>query len=161
MTRKFLLTFSLFLLSTVALAESGAYYNPDRSGEGIFLTIDKDNRLAFAMFTYWDGKNAVRPTVSPEPPYDPAVLCKQCPIWYNGQGLYLDEVALGSLYLSLPIDYPNVVNGHLNEVIKVGEWLIVPNKSGFDLVVECNSNMHPDMYICNNAFTFVEKLIGE
>ena len=62
----------------VAAAGTGMYYNPERDGEGIIVTIEGDV-LAFAFFTYFDpnAANEVPPVVSPAPPEVDIVL-PQC-----------------------------------------------------------------------------------
>ena len=72
---RFLFTIILVGLATVANAQTGMFYNPDRSGEGIIVTLEGDT-LAFAFFTHFDpdAANRVLPTVSPAPPAENIVL---------------------------------------------------------------------------------------
>jgi hypothetical protein len=52
-------------------ADTGFFYNPDRSGEGIIVTVDEElDLLAFAFFTYYDSNfsSEIPPVVSPRPP---------------------------------------------------------------------------------------------
>ena len=65
-------------LCRAAVADTGMFYNPERDGEGIIVTIEKDV-LAFAFFTYFDP-NAVNvrpPVVSPAPP-DVDIVLPEC-----------------------------------------------------------------------------------
>jgi hypothetical protein len=150
-----------FLLSTTVYAGTGFFYDPDRNGEGIIVTIDKNDRLAFALFTYWDAQHAIPPSVSPAPPPSPIKPQTNTPVWYVGNGAWLDGISVGDIYMSVPIDYPNVAGESLDEKIIIGQYLIVANKAGFDLQVNCNTFLPPSMYICNNTFTFYELIIGE
>jgi hypothetical protein len=159
---KYLITLLLIIgIVGSAQAETGFYHNPDRDGEGIILTIDKTDRLAFALFTYWDAKHAIPPVVSPAPPPSPIKPQTNQAIWYVGHGAYVDNVAVGDLYMSVPIDYPNVAGESLDEKIIVGQFLIVAEKDGFDLQVNCNRFLPQSMYICNNTFTFTQLIIGD
>ena len=158
---KTLLTIILLMLANTSWAESGHYYDPDRDGEGIFVTTDDQGRLSFGLYTYFDAQSAVHPETSPPAPLLPLTPCHNCPIWYVGNGVYVNDASIGAIYLSVAIDYPNVAQGSLNEAIDVGTYLIERTTDGFDLVVDCNGILHPDMYICNETFHFKTKLIGE
>ena len=66
------------LLMATANAQTGMFYNPERNGEGIIVTIDGDV-LAFAFFTHFDPNavNEMPPVVSPPAPSVDPVL-PQC-----------------------------------------------------------------------------------
>ena len=73
----------LFILLMVglcrsAVADTGMFYNPDRDGEGIIVTIEGDV-LAFAFFTYFDpnAANEAPPVVSPPLP-EVDIILPQC-----------------------------------------------------------------------------------
>ena len=161
MMKTFLAIFVAFLLSSTAYAGTGFFYDPERNGEGIIVTIDKADRLAFALFTYWDARHAIPPTVSPTPPPSPIKPQTNTAIWYTGTGAWSDGLAVGDVYMSVPIDYPNVAGESLDQKIVVGQFLIVADKGGFDLQVNCNRFLPESMYICNNTFTFTQLIIGE
>ena len=60
------------------MADTGMFYNPERNGEGIIVTIEKDV-LAFAFFTHFDpnAANDMPPVVSPAPP-EVEIILPQC-----------------------------------------------------------------------------------
>ena len=68
----------LLALATTVQAQTGMFYNPERDGEGIIVTIVGDT-LGFALFTYFDANavNEVPPVVSPAPP-DVELVFPQC-----------------------------------------------------------------------------------
>ena len=159
--KNFLLILSLFLLSTTAFAAgTGFYYDPSRDGEGIIVTIDDNDRLAFALFTFWDAKHAIPPVVSPKLEL-PIVPCHNCPIWYVGSGDLDKKVSFGKLYTSVALDYPNATqDGSLDEKLPVGEFTLLYSDGGWHLEVDCYDLMPPDMYMCNTIFSFDTLLIG-
>jgi hypothetical protein len=159
--KRILLAVLFLVLATTAVAESGFYHNEDRNGEGIILTISKDGRLAFAFFTYWDASYAIPPVVSPVPPPSPITPCHNCTTWYLGTGPWDTKIAKGTLWTSVAIDYPNVAGESLDEKIPVGTFVIVPDGAGFDLTIDCADFMPGGMYMCNNTFSFTNKIIGE
>ena len=83
-----LVVLAMLWASSAKAQDSGVFYNVDRSGEGIFVTVNrKKNTLAFAFFTYWDVKPVeivIPPVVSPAPPPIPGVptptLWSNCPV---------------------------------------------------------------------------------
>ena len=159
--KNILLGLTILLLSTMAVAESGFYHNPERDGEGVSVVIDGDT-LAFAFFTYWDAKHAIPPIVSPPPPVlKPIIPCHNCPVWYVGTGVWVDGASIGDMYMSSPIEYPLAVDGNLDVQFVVGQYLIVATATGYDLIVNCNSVVPASMYMCNTTFTFNQLLIGD
>jgi hypothetical protein len=162
---KYLLALLLIICVGSAQAESGFYFNPDRNGEGIILTIDKDSRLAWAFFTYWDDKISVPPVVSPPPPPPPFVVItpqlQNQQTWLIGNGVYLDNIAIGKAWISKAISYPNVVGESLDEKITVGNFLIEGFKGGFYLSLDCNNLLPKSIYMCSNTYKFTRKIIGE
>jgi len=153
----------LLLFSASVMAESGFFYDPTRDGEGIFVTIDKNHRIAFALFTYWDEDTSTAPKPSPTPPPTELelLLTGNAPIWYTGVGVYFENAAIGELELSVATNYPEVSDDSLGDTYVVGTFLIVPHKLGFSLTVDCNNLMPPDTFICTETYTFTDKLIGE
>jgi hypothetical protein len=161
--KTFLAILTAFLLSSTAYAGTGFFYNPDRDGEGIIVTVDDKNRIAWAMFTYWDKVIPVAPIPSPAPP-QPVFIIEECDrnsqAWVVGNGIYIDDAAIGDAYISRPIDYPFVSEGSLDEKIKIGTFLIEGYDGGFNLAINCNELLPPSLYMCKNVFTFEEALIG-
>lgn len=135
----FIFIFTLYLVTTGnARADTGFFYNPDRSGEGIIVTTDEKRKLlAFALFTYWDAVISKPPVVSPAPPPSPTVWTS-CPTysfdgqiippvfspappqqeavtykggaqaWFIGLGPYSDGIAIGDMYTNKAANYPQV-----------------------------------------------------
>lgn len=73
-----LLTIALICLASQVHAKTGFFYNPERTGEGIIVTVEGDT-LAFAFFTYFDPSavNEIPPTVSPPAP-DVDIVLPEC-----------------------------------------------------------------------------------
>lgn len=135
---KRLLALFLTIFSATAFAQTGFFYNEDRAGEGIIVTI-KGDLLAFALFTYWDARISIPPVVSPMPPeFLYPTLWTSCPTynfagqivppvfspappeeeavtyrggaqaWFIGFGTYRDGIAIGEMFTRKAADYPNV-----------------------------------------------------
>ena len=126
--------FTLAVLSLlwagIANAQSGIFYNPERDGEGIFLTIDGD-RVGFALFTFFDpdAPNEIPPIVSPAPPEVLSVLPSCFPEINDTEGKEIPPVVSPkppegeevdtTLYGGVPIWY--VGYGAYNDGIAIGE----------------------------------------
>lgn len=127
----------LFAIATLSLlwvgvanAQSGIFYNPERDGEGIFMTIDGD-RVGFALFTYFDpdASSEIPPTVSPAPPEVEIVLPQCFPEITETEGKEIPPVVSPkppegeevdtTLYGGIPIWY--VGYGAYNDGIAIGE----------------------------------------
>jgi hypothetical protein len=135
----FIFIFAIYIVTMGnARADTGFFYNPDRSGEGIIVTTDEDRKmLAFALFTYWDAVISIPPVVSPMPPpvatvwtscstysFDgqeiPPVFSPAPPpeeavtykggaqAWFIGVGAYSDGIAIGDMYTNKAANYPQV-----------------------------------------------------
>jgi hypothetical protein len=161
--KTFLAILTAFLLSSTAYAGTGFFYNPDRDGEGIIVTTDDKSRIAWAMFTYWDKNISIPPTVSPAPPSPNLITeChRNSQAWLVGNGVYVDDIAVGAAMISEPIEYPFVSDGSLDEKIQVGTFLLQGYEGGFDLAIDCNELLPESLYMCNNVFTFTQAIIGQ
>jgi hypothetical protein len=167
-TMKVLTLASLIFMVAVAVAkaESGFYYSPERSGEGLTLTIDKDDRIAFAFYTYWPEKIAILPAT---PKFDYYKLpCRNCSTWFVANGIYLKGAAVGEMTMTIPYHYPTTEpytgtsTGILAERIPVATFLLEANGEGFDMSLDCYPQiLPPSIYMCNNTFHFTRKIIGE
>jgi hypothetical protein len=139
---------------------SGAYYDPERSGEGLFLETDV-NRVAFGLFTFWDNGVDVPPVFSPTPPPNPLQFVTNFPMWYVGAGEWGKKDATGDLYAVIAYEYPMTIDFKIGETIKVGSFRLLPAKNGYRMLIECAAFMPSELYMCNNEFDFSVKLIGE
>jgi hypothetical protein len=193
------LLFAIVMLSLlwtgIANAQSGIFYNPERDGEGIFVTIEGD-RIGFALFTFYnpDAPNEILPIVSPAPP-EPNIVLPECiveitetegkeippvvsprppegeevdttlyggiPVWYIGQGVYKDGIALGDLYYQQAISYPYSFDGLVSDPVVVATFLLDGNGDGFDMYLDCNDLLPTSLYMCNNVMTFNTLILGE
>lgn len=162
---KKLLTYLLLVIfcciSVSAIAQdSGAYYDPERSGEGLFLQTDV-NVVAFGLFTFWDNGIDIPPVFSPPPPPNPLEIFSNFPMWYVGSGEWGKKDATGDLYAVIAYDYPTTIDYKLGETIKVGTFRLLPAGSGYRMLIECEAFMPSLLYLCNNELDFSVKLIGD
>jgi len=144
-----------------AQAGTGFFYDPERDGEGIIVTIEGDT-LAFGLFTFWDGVFAKAPYVSPPPPPPPVVPANNYPLWFVGSGAWIDEASVGEMYMSMALDYPFTEDNSLDYKRAVGTYLLLPDGEGYYLTVDCYYFVLPEtMYLCNNDYRFSKRIIGE
>ncbi len=161
-----IVVFSLLWVA-IANAGGGAYYDPDRNGEGIFV-VTQDNQLAFGMFTFAEKNSVIEPTVSPQVPYrftscpEPEkFICGQ--MWYVGSGMTIDGITMGDLYMNQPINYPFAdLEGMLSDQVAVGVFFLQEMGDGYSLAVDCSNSPIPmDSPICVLDYEFDTKIIGE
>ena len=156
--KKLFILFAAFLLSTPVFAvENGFFYNPDRVGEGMAVSIDGD-LLSFVLFTFVDGHYSSPPRVSPSPPESDfeSRSCANSQTWFSGSGIWLDNLAIGNIYLTEADDYPQVMFGKIGKRVQIGQFLIEPNGDGYDLSVQTNNVLPAGIHMFGNTFTFIK-----
>jgi hypothetical protein len=130
---------SLFLFGTAQAADTGVWYNPDRSGEGINL-ITRNQTLVLFFYTYRDELHAVPPSVSPAPPAIPQEA-PNTTTWYIGQAENWDgESATGYLYAAEAFNYPFAVEFDVGATEAVGKFELVKDGEGWLLEVKYHLN---------------------
>ena len=152
----------LMLLTTTLYAQagspdSGVYFDPARSGEGISLSRDGDTILFF-MFTY--GEEICGP-IEPEPSPPSKEPDDGCNIngqrWLFGFGDISSNVVSGELFLTDGVDYPFADRGFVGDESPVGDFLLVKDEVGWVLVV---SHVPGDLSPDDPLFTLFYDLSG-
>lgn len=129
----------LLFFGTAQAADTGLWYDPERSGEGINI-ITRDKTLVIFFYTYRDTEHPIPPTVSPAPPVVPFVAPNSS-VWYYGQAENFDgELATGFLYGAEAFDYPFSVEFDVGAVEKVGIFELVRDGEGWLLEVTYQYN---------------------
>ena len=149
----------LLMLPALSFGQEGIFYNPERDGEGINVFI-RNETLSLMFFTYYDAKHDIVPIPSPPPP-KPIELCLNESTWYIGlsQDWNGDE-AHGDLFVSRPLDYPNVDTfNDLNMIFKVGTFTAKREDEGYSLDVISSGYLPADLFIFNNTFHFTKLII--
>jgi len=137
---------SLLLLGTAQAADTGVWFNPERSGDGINL-ITRDETLVVYFYTYRDNVTILPPSVSPEPPtVDP--IAPNSAAWYLGLANDYDgESATGILYVGQAINYPFVTGTVVANAYEVGTFEIVRNGEGWTLDISYSWNYLIPWYV--------------
>ena len=154
-----LLALIVLLFSTSIFASGGAYYNPERSGEGVSVFV-RDQTLSFVFFTYYDDVISLDPVVSPPAPTQPGITCNNQTVWFIGTTHSWDgKEAKGDLLLMRPTEYPYTIDRNLASIVPIGKFSMVPDEEGFDLIIEPNGALPRSMYIFNNRLSFNRAII--
>lgn len=137
--KKLLFSLLLVVLAGSAIAQdSGLYYNPARSGEGLSLHRSGDRVVGF-IFTYGGVESetpaSIPPWVSPQVPLEEPLNGQR---WFliSGDTLIDDTYAEGILYSTGGINYP--VKLHPNDIgaaVPVGEYVLSRYEDGWELLV--------------------------
>ena len=131
--------FATLFLTGAAQADTGLWYNPERTGEGINL-ISQDKTLVVFFYTYRDLVTVIPPVVSPALPVQPSV-CPNTTAWYIGQADNFDgETASGVLYGAEGIDYPRTVESYAGLIEEVGTFTLLRDGDGWILEIEESAN---------------------
>jgi hypothetical protein len=160
-----ILTCFLFLSSTpVMSAESGIFFDPARDGEGVTVFVDHNNFTLF-FYTYRDSVYNIPPTVGPKAPTpDVDAICKDEPTWYIAQASNFDgTTATGTVYFGQSFGYPEVVvEGTVADVVAVGTFSATRSGSGWDLIVDWESNDRIPWYamVYRSVYTFTTPLLS-
>jgi hypothetical protein len=149
--------FCLFLLSTIAVADTAWYYNPARSGEGIILTETADGRVAFSFYSHVQKGINKPPIVSPAPPK--AIYCDEDTVWFTGLSDYWDDyLAEGALYYDVANDdFPVSKDGAVSKSIEIGRFTAARKSEGFVMVLS-NNYLFCDLSLFGEKHYFVKKL---
>jgi hypothetical protein len=154
---KYLLTL-LLLISTSAFADTAWYYDPERKGEGIIVTVFNDgtDRLAFAFYSHV-VKVGIGPTISPPPP--PPIFCDKGTIWLTGlSDNYTDNQATGDIYYTVGDEGFNVPDDKsVGTEYVIGTFDMRRSKGGFVMQMYSNYLMC-DLSIFNTTYKMFEKL---
>lgn len=160
---KFFLLSTLLLFSTTLFAQgnapdSGVYFDPERSGEGISLHRSEDTVL-FYFFTYGEEVcGPIEPVPSPvRGVNDGCDLNGQR--WFFGFGDASDNVVSGDLFLTDGIEYPFDDRGFIGEESVIGEFLLVKDGHGWVLVVShVPGDLSPDDPVFTLFYDFSGRL---
>lgn len=122
-------------------AEAVLTYNPDRVGEGAAIFIEGETAV-ITFYTFLDASIIYPPTVSPYiPPKTVTPSCLNTQAWYvgiatnwNGKG------GSGDMYIDIPFEYPYPVGVEVSESVKIGEFVLVRDREGFDFYVDWVDN---------------------
>lgn len=155
---------------------SGIYYDPTRSGEGIFVVHDQEfygeEMLAFALFTYDPAATIEEENCETVPAvyadeeliqesYEVCVTASvevgNQPVWYTAADPW-DGDSFGVLYRSEAINYPVSYFGEISDEDAVGLYILDKTETGMRLLVTEFEDMAPGTLY--KAYFFDQKLLG-
>jgi len=128
-----LLTFLLAFSVPIMAGDSGAYFDPEKSGEGLFVLVNEDKTFYITYFTYGAPSNCGEPEVSPS--------IFGCDLngqrWFFGVNNFneISQTVSGNLFITEGLNYPFGDGDDVGEAVIVGLYTLVRDGKGWAMFV--------------------------